>query len=299
MVLVVEDLHWSDRSTRDLLVFLIRNLRSERVLLVATYRTDELYRGHPLRSFFAELERIRRLDRVDLRPFSREETAEMVAGITGRAAGRGLADSVFARSGGNPFFAEELVAAGAADGAIPRTLREILVARVDQLSPSAQELLPVVAAGGRQVSDPLVAAVSGVPEDARLTALREAVTHHLLVTGDRGGYTFRHELLREVVYRELLPGERRRLHAAFGAALSARPELACDPADVAGDLARHWLAAEDLPRALAAAMAAGSVSQAGCGFAEALTHYERALKLWDQVPDAGEERLGQSLSCRG
>jgi len=290
LVLVIEDLHWADRSTRDLLLFLIRNLRSERVLLIATYRADELCRGHPLRAFIAELDRMRRVERLGLRPFTRNEVAEMVARITGAPADRGLADSVFARSGGNPFFAEELVAS-AGDGGIPRTLNEILLARVDQLSSSAQELLQVVVAAGREVSDQLLAAVWGVPEDIQLAALREAVTHHLLVTSAGGGYAFRHELLREAVYGELLPGERRRLHAAYGTVLSARPELGGDLSVVAGDLARHWFAAFDWPRALAAAVDAGRMSEGRCGFAEAQRHYERALELWDQVPDA-PERVG-------
>jgi predicted ATPase/DNA-binding CsgD family transcriptional regulator len=287
LVLVVEDLHWADRSTRDLLAFLVRNLRSERVLVIATYRDDELCRGHPLRTFIAELERTRRVEPMALRPLTRDETAELISRIIGVPAGRGLSDSVFVRSGGNPFFAEELVAAAGDDG-IPRTVHEILLARVDQLSPPAQELLPVVAAGGREVSDQLLAAVWQVPEDVRLAALREAVTQHLLVTSGEAGYRFRHELLREAVYDVLLPGERSRLHAGYGTALSSRPELGGDRGGVAGDLARHWFAAQDWPRALTAAVDAGRMSEAHCGFAEAQRHYERALELWEQVPDAAE-----------
>lgn len=287
LVLVLEDLHWADRSTRDLLAFLIRNLSSERVLLIGTYRADELCRGHPMRGFIAELDRTRRVDRLTVPPLTRDEIAGLIATITGAPADHALADSVFARSGGNPFFAEELVAAGG-DNKIPWTLREILLARVDQLSPPARELLPVIAAGGREVSDQLLAAVCEMAQDVRLAALREAVTQHLLVTSGGGGYLFRHELLREAVYDELLPGERARLHAVYGTVLSGRPELGGAPGVVAGDLARHWSAARDWPRALAAAVDAGRVSEARCGFAEAQRHYERALELWDQVPHAAE-----------
>jgi DNA-binding CsgD family transcriptional regulator/tetratricopeptide (TPR) repeat protein len=290
LVLIVEDLHWADRSTRDLLLFLIRNLRSERVLLVATYRADELPRGHPMRRYIAELQRTRSFERLDLRPFNRAEVAEMVAGIVGPAADRMLVDSVFARSAGNPFFAEELVAAGGGDGQIPTTLREILLARVDRLSPAARELLSVIAVAGREVSDQLLAAASVMPEDVRLPALREAVTHHLLKIASQG-YAFRHELAREVVYRELLPGERVRLHGAYGRALSDRPELEPDSGVLASELARHWLAAGNLPGALSAAVDAGRVSQKRSGFAEAQRHYERALELWDQVP-AADRRAG-------
>ena len=291
LVLAIEDLHWSDRSTRDLLAFVVRNLRSERVLLVATYRSDELYRGHPLRPFLAELERTRRLRRLDLEPFSRDELREMVVEIIGDSADAALVDSLFARSEGNAFFAEELMAAGAGSGGIPPTLRDILLTRVDRLSASAQVLLRVVSVGGRGVSDRLLEAVLEMREQDRLRSLREAVAHHLLVPEGPGDYVFRHALLREVIYQELLPEERSRLHAAYGAALSGRPELASDGETVPGDLARHWFAAHDLPRALTAAVLAGRAAEARSGFAEAQLNCERALELWDQVPDA-EERTG-------
>jgi DNA-binding CsgD family transcriptional regulator/tetratricopeptide (TPR) repeat protein len=289
VVLAIEDLHWADRSTRDLLLFLVRNVRSERVQLVVTCRTDELDRGHELRRFLAELTRSRRMERIEVRPFTCAEIAEVIAGILGAPAERRLVESVFARCEGNPFFAEELVAAGVSAGGIPRRLREIVLARADQLSPAAQELLSVVATGGRAVTDQLLAAVWGGQQDTRLTALREAVARQLIVTSG-GGYVFRHELLRETVYRELLPEERRRLHAAYGRALDALPEQERD-ATVAGDLARHWLAAGDVPRALGAAVAAGRETAARCGFAEAQQHYERALELWERVADA-EPRAG-------
>jgi DNA-binding CsgD family transcriptional regulator/tetratricopeptide (TPR) repeat protein len=286
LVLVLEDLHWADRSTRDLLLFLVRNLRSEPVLLVASYRSDDLYRGHPLRPFLAELERTRRVDRLDLEPLDREELAEMVSGIVGARTDIAFVESVFARSEGNPFFAEELVAAGAAAERLPQTLQEILLARVDRVSPAARALLAVVAVGGRDVSDRLLAAVSAESDEVRSSALREVLAHQLLVRDGGGGYVFRHALLREVAYDELLPGERARIHAAYGSVLSAHPDLARDRDAVAGDLARHWFAAHDLPRALVASVQAGGVAEARSGFAEAQLHYERALELWDQVGDA-------------
>ena len=292
LALVFEDVHWSDRSTRDLLAFLARNLRGERVQLIATYRSDELYRGHPLRSFLAELERNRRVQRIDLEPFTRDEVSEQLAGILGDRVDAGLADSVFERSQGNAFLAEELVAAGArsADD-LPPTLRDILLMRSERLRPGAQELLRVVAVGGRLVSDRLLAVVSALEESERLDALHEAVSHHVLESRGFGGYAFRHELVREAIYHELLPEERSRLHAAYGEVLSADPRLASDPDTVVGDLARHWFAAHDLPRALGASVDAGRAAERRSGFAEAQTHYERALELWEQVGDA-EARTG-------
>jgi DNA-binding CsgD family transcriptional regulator len=290
LVLVLEDLHWADRSTRDLLLFLVRNLHTEPVLLVASYRSDDVYRGHPLRPFLAELERTRRIEHLHLEPLNRDTLAELVSGIAGASADLAFVESVVQRSEGNPFFAEELVAAGGA-ATMPRTLREILLARMDRISPAARAVLEVVAVGGRSVSDGLLAAVSDEPDAVRSSALREVLAHHLLVPDGRGGYVFRHELLREVAYEELLPGERSRLHAAYGAVLGAHPELSGAGDSVAGDLARHWFAAHDLPRALSASVRAGGVAQARSGFAEAQLHYERALELWDQVSDA-HERAG-------
>ena len=293
LILVLEDLHWADRSTRDLLAFLARSLRSERIMLVATYRADELYRGHPLRAFLAELHRPRIVQRLDLRPFTREEIDEHVTGILGAPPAPALVDSVFGRSEGNAFFAEELLAAAREDDAaeLSSTLRDILLTRVERRSPAAQEVLRVAAVGGRSVAVGLLESVCSLPPRERSDALREAVAHQLLVTQGPETYAFRHALLREAVYEELLPGERRELHLGYGSALSADPQLAGSAAVVAGELAYHWFAAHDLPRALDAAIQAGRVAQSRWGFAEAGAHFERALELWDRVPDA-EARTG-------
>jgi DNA-binding CsgD family transcriptional regulator len=296
LVLVLEDLHWSDRSTRDLLAFLVRNLRTERIVLVATYRADELYRGHPLRPFLAELDRGRRARRVDLRPFNRAELAEHLEGILGARPDRALVESVFERSQGNAFFAEELVTMedGGTERELPPMLRDILLVRIESRSTAAQEVLRIVAAGGSRVPERLLAAVSQLPDTQREEALREAVEHRMLVPAGDDVYAFRHALLREAVYQELLPGERNRLHAACGAALEAEPELAGGEEEAAADLAHHWYAAHDMPRALAASVAAGRVAERRSGFAEARAHYERALELWSGVADA-EARAGLDL----
>jgi predicted ATPase/DNA-binding CsgD family transcriptional regulator len=291
LLLVVEDLHWADRSTRDLLGFVVRNLRDERIMLVATFRSDELYRGHPLRPFLAELDRSRRVERLELPPFTRSELADQLDAIRGRPAERALVDSILERSQGNAFFAEELLAADSEGRELPPTLRDILLARVERQPSEVQDVLRAVAAGGRAVPEGLLEAVSPLPDAGRTRALRDAVTHHLLVHRAAEGYAFRHALLREAVYEELLPGERNRIHAAYGEALSARPDLASDVETVTADLARHWYAAHDLPRALATAAEAGRSAERRSGFAEARTHFERALELWDRVPDA-QARVG-------
>ena len=185
LLLVLEDLHWSDRSTRDLLAFLVRNLRAERIVIVATYRSDELYRGHPLRSFLAELDRGRRVHRLDLRPFDRAELAEHLEGLLGSRPERGVVESVFERSQGNAFFAEELVTSEGGE-ALPPMLHDILLVRIESRSAAAREVLRVVAAGGARVPERLLAAVSQLGDGEREEALREAVEHRRLVPSGRG-----------------------------------------------------------------------------------------------------------------
>ena len=290
LVLVVEDIHWADRSTRDLLAFLARTLRTERIMVIATHRADELYRGHPLRPFLAELYRARVVRLLELRPFTRDEVADQLAAITGTRPDPALADAIFERSEGNAFYAEELVAVSHEHdgGELPLTLRDILLARVEHRSPVAQEVLRLAAVGGRRVPVRLLAEVSPLPAADLTVALREAVAHHLLVPAGLDGYAFSHALLREAIYQELLPGERGELHLHYGAALTAHPELAGDSAAVPSQLAYHWSAAHDLPQALAACVLAGRAAEARWGFAEAQKHYERALEFWDRVPDAEE-----------
>src|SRR5215207_8256585 len=286
-VLVVEDLHWADRSTRDLLAFLVRNLRNGRLLLLLTYRSDELHRRHPMRPFLAELDRGRRVERLELARFGPAEVAAQLAGIQGAPAPAELAERIHARSGGNAFFVEELAAA-ATDGELPPSLRDTLLARIELLAEPAQRVLGVAAAAGARVDHDLLAEVADLPEPDLLSALREAVSAQVLLvdTGD-GTYGFRHALVKEAVYGELLPGERTRVHARFAAALAAR-DIAGDPGPAA-ELAWHWYAAHDLERALPAAVAAGLAAERAYAFAEAQRQFERALELWERCGEAAAE----------
>src|SRR4051794_1121921 len=199
VLLIIEDIHWADRSTRDFLVFLSHALCRERVLVVATYRSDELHRRHPLRPALTELERSERALRFDLAPFTREELAAQLDGILGDAPGdrTALVDRLLARSEGNPLFVEELLAAGRGGrGELPPTLRDALMLRVEALSDDAQELLRVVAAGQR-IDHDVLADASGLEGRLLRDALREAVAEQILAPGDDGRYAFRHALLRE------------------------------------------------------------------------------------------------------
>ncbi|MBB4961023.1 helix-turn-helix transcriptional regulator [Micromonospora polyrhachis] len=292
LVLVIEDLHWADRSTRDLISFLIRAARTARVMLACTYRSDELHRGHPLRPFLAELDRTRGVERVDLARLDRDGTAAILTDLLGTEPMTRAIDNIHDRAQGNPFFIEELVAAGDPAGCadLPGTLRDLLLARVDRLPESAQRVLRIAAAGGNRLSHDLLATVAGEPEAELEDALRTAVAAQLVVADPDGGYEFRHALVREAVHDELLPGEHSRLHARYATAIEEQPQLVAAgraPAEVA----HHWYAAHDHPRALTAALAAAKAAAARYAYAEQSRLLERVLELWEQVPDAAE-RLG-------
>jgi DNA-binding CsgD family transcriptional regulator/tetratricopeptide (TPR) repeat protein len=289
LVLAVEDLHWADRSTLDLVGFVVANLAEAAVVLVATYRSDELGRRHPLRPVLAELDRHPTVERLELGRLDRAELEGLLAGILGTAPPPQLLTGVLDRSDGNPFFAEELLAAGSGDGqrGLSATLHDLLAARIDRLSGPAQQVLRVAAVAGRRVGHGLLAAGCALQEPVLLDAVREAVEHYLLVPdADGDAYSFRHALVQEVIDADLLPGERRQLHAALARALTAHPELAGGtPAQTVAEVAVHWYEGHDMVQALPAAITAGVAAEQALAFAEAQHHFERALDLWDQVPD--------------
>jgi DNA-binding CsgD family transcriptional regulator/tetratricopeptide (TPR) repeat protein len=294
VLLVVEDLHWADQSTRDLLAFLVRNLRAG-VALVLTCRSDELRPGHPLRPFLAELDRGGRAERLELGRLGGREVTELIAGILGEPPAPGLDREILARSEGNPFFAEELLAARREGTRLPAALRDLLLARVDALTEPAQRVLAAAAVAGSRVDHELLAAVTGQDDGQLVPLLREAVARHLLAVHEgNSGYVFRHALVQEAVYGELLPAQRGPLHAAYARALDRRIERrdagASTSAGVTAvelaQLAYHWHAAGDQGKALPAFVRAGQAAELAAAPTEALEHYQRALELWDQVPGA-------------
>jgi DNA-binding CsgD family transcriptional regulator/tetratricopeptide (TPR) repeat protein len=290
VVFGIEDLHWADQSTLDLIAFLVRSLRDSRVLVLATYRSDELHRRHPLRPLLASWERMRSAGHLELQRFDRDEVTAQLAAILDREPAPDAVDAIFDRSGGNAYLVEELARATVDSGDpadLSPTLRDVLLSRVDALSPDTQRLLRTAAVAGRTVPDRLLAAVAGIGETEFFAGLREAVENHLLEVDPRGpGYAFRHALTRDAVYEDMLPGERVQLHAAYGAALAREPGLAGDEAALPAALAYHWYAALDLPRALPAAIDAASSALASYAPAEALRHLERAQEIWPRVDDA-------------
>ncbi|MFL5867693.1 MAG: AAA family ATPase, partial [Thermoleophilaceae bacterium] len=301
LVLAIEDIHWADRSTRDFLGFLVGNARRERIVLVCTYRTDELHRRHSLRPFLVQHERRSLVERVELRAFSEEELTAQLHGILGAPPDPALVKRLHERTEGNPFFTEELLAASEEGVELPDSLRDALMLRIEVLSEQAQAVLRMAAIHGTAVTHRLLAAVSGLSEPELLAAVREAATHHVLLQREEETYAFRHALLQETVEADLLPGERAALHLAFAEALEADCALAPGTARVAAEICSHWLGAHRLPEALAAAVRAGIEAEDVYAFAEASHHFERALGLWKEVEDA-EERAGLSevaLYARG
>ena len=288
LVLIIEDLHWADPSTRSFLTFLAANLCRERVLVVGSYRPDELHRRHPLRPLLAELERDTRARRIELSPMTKDELALQLADILGAEPDRGLVDRLYERSEGNPLFCEELLATGLdGRGTLPSTLRDALMVRVQRLAEPAQQVLRLLAVA-RTLDHTTLAATGPVDSDV----LREAIEGHILITNLDGDYAFRHALLREVVDDDLLPGERSDLHHRLARALE---EATSEPtAQRLAHIAHHYAQSGDQPAALTSAVRAAQAAMPVHAYGEAAALFERALELWERVPDA-EARAGIGL----
>ncbi|MBO0776604.1 MAG: hypothetical protein J2P34_09830, partial [Actinobacteria bacterium] len=293
VLLVLEDLHWADRSTRDLLTFLSRVLHHERVSVVGTYRTDDLHRRHPLRPLVAELLRLPGVTAIELGPLGYADMAEHLSAIADRQLDATTLHRIVTRAEGNPYYGEELlVAGGCPDSGLPSEVAALLLARVEQVSPAGQQVLRAAAVAGRRVEDDMVRAASGLPAADYEHAIRESVAHQLLIP-DGQGYAFRHALIREAVYNDLLPGERTRLHARF-AGLLADPERLATVPGTAAELAYHCLASHDITGGFTASVQAAREAQRLGAPAEAQRHYDGALALWDRVSEpeklAGSDR---------
>ncbi|MCW3038757.1 MAG: transcriptional regulator, LuxR family, partial [Solirubrobacterales bacterium] len=289
VVLTLEDLHWADASTRAFLRFLSVNLCRERVLVVGSYRPDELHRRHPLRPLLAELERDARTRRITLGPLSREELAEQLEDLVGAEPSEDLLERMYRRSEGNPLFTEELVAAGTdGRGTLPPTLRDALMVRIERLSDDAQDLLRLVAVA-RSVDHVTLTACATASGRALSDGLREAIEAQILTVDDDERYRFRHALLREAVGDDLLPGERVELHLGLAKALDRTGGAGVGTGTGvyrATAVAHHYQAAGDQPAALEASVRAAWAAEQVHASGEAAALLERALELWDRVPDA-------------
>ncbi|MEU5025639.1 AAA family ATPase [Streptomyces milbemycinicus] len=290
LVLALEDLHWADRSTRELLSYLLRALTHSthsRLLIVATYRADDLHRRHPLRPALAEYERLRTVTRLELPRFGRTEVRRQLAAIRGEAPPEQVLDRVFERSEGNAFFVEELACSilEGSPGGISDSLRDLLLVRVEALPDEVQRVVRIAAEGGSEVEFRLLATVTRLAEDELIATLRTAVGAAVLQPSEEGeSFRFRHALMREAVTGDLLPSERSRLSRRYAEALEADPTLVRSE-ERTGRLAGYWFDARDPARALPAVIAAAAAARGRHAFAEQHQLLERAMELWDDVPE--------------
>lgn len=274
VLVVVEDAHWADQSSRDLLSFLFSRPFSGPVALVASYRSDDLHRRHPLRRQVAEWSRLRGVQRVALSPLPDEAVRALVAELVPEGLPEAELAEIVGRAEGNPFFVEELASAAAEPGpGVPTDLADVLLVRLDRLDDTGREVVRAASASGRRVGHDMLAAVVDLPPADLDEGLRRAVETNILVAGE-DRYAFRHALLGEAVYDDLLPGERVRLHGRYADALRSGAA-----SGAAAELARHARLALDLDTALSASIQAGHEASAVGGPGEAAHHFQQALEL--------------------
>ena len=296
VLLVLEDVHWADRSTRDLLTFLSRVLHSERVAVVVTYRSDDLHRRHPLRPVVAELTRLPGVTAIELAPLGYADMAVHLRARAATALDATTLHRIVIRAEGNPYYGEELLAAGndRAGTVLPTGLAALLLGRIERVSGTAQQVMRAAAVAGRRVEDEIIRRAAGLAEAEFEAAVREAFAHQLLAPAGTQGYAFRHALIREAIYADLLPGERTRLHARFAEGLADPDRLATVPG-TAAELAHHCLASHDIAGAFTASVQAGQEAERLAAPAEAYRHYDEALALWERVSEpeklAGMDRV--------
>lgn len=293
LLIVLEDFHWADQSSRDLLRFLLSRGILERPAggapaagpaVCVSYRADDLHRRHPLRPLLAELVRLPAVERLELRPLPDADVARLVRALDPRPLPDATVHRIVERAEGNAFYAEELLAAtDTADGGVPSALADVLLIRVEQLSRTAQQVLRTAAVAGRRVEHELLREAVGIPEEELEAALREAVGRQLLVAGDDDTYAFRHALTREAVHDDLLPGERARLHGVFARLLTARGRRP----ETAAERAHHHRESHAPAQALLASLEAADHAQRLGAPAEELRHLEAALDLWPAVGRTG------------
>ncbi|HEY3556076.1 MAG TPA: LuxR C-terminal-related transcriptional regulator, partial [Kribbella sp.] len=269
LVVVVEDLHWADASSRELLVYLVRNLANSAVLVIATMRSGELPSGHPTRQLLSELGRRAEVVGLELAPLGRQEVSELLAALDGRAPHPLASSEIHRRSSGNPLFVEALYASGTVSS---EGLGDLLLGRIADLSPAARKVLTTIAVAGGAISDDLLSDVAGEPVD---DAVRELVERNQVFVLDTE-YVIRHDLIREAAYGALLPSERRRLHARFAAAIEAGPGSQAA-------LAEHWTVAGQPGKALVAAWRAAATAERQYAYDEQLNMLDRVLDLWSDV----------------
>ena len=285
LAVAIEDLHWADQTTRELLLSLLQARGLERVLLLATYRSDELHRRHPLLSFLAEIERSVTYERIDLVPLGDSDVTELARAIVGDQVTESAGRELSRRCGGNPFYAEEILAAGAGDAGLSAGLRHVVLARSQPLGVDAVRSLQAASTLAAPIDSAVLKSTIDLSDERYLTAIDELCRERFLVETP-SGFRFRHDLVREVFLDELRPGERTALFAAAANALERHQPQRL------GEIARLRLAAVQLDQALRTSIAAAESAEAIGAMAEASECYRRAIDIWNRV-----ERAAEITSC--
>jgi tetratricopeptide (TPR) repeat protein len=283
-VLIVEDVQWANRSTRDLIAYLASTGPTPRLALVLTYRSDDLGPGHPLRAFVAELERRPNVTHLRLDRLGRADAAALLAATLGRPPDPAMTEAMYQRSEGNPFFLQELGRAAMSEpsGELPPLLSDVLTSRVRRLSTGTQQVLRIAAVAGRRVDHDRLAAIVPLDPTMLADALREARDANIITADpDLRHYEFCHALLHEAVYADVLAGERSLYHTEYAELLAAEPGRRGLEAWAA--LSHHWRAAGRSREALVATIEAGMAAEAWYTTPEAHRYYELALELWSEL----------------
>ncbi len=285
---VVEDVHWADRSTREMITYLLSHPPANPATLILTYRLDDLHRRHPLRPVLAEWGRLPGVERITVPPLDESDVRGMVRALQRSPLREGDVATIVSRAEGNAFFVEELIGAATdGTGPLPTDLSDLLLIRIDSLGDLARRVVKAASVAGREVSHHLLAIVAGVDDTGLETGLRAAMDAKVMVAASPDRYAFRHALLSEAVYGDLLPGERVRLHAAYARALADDPT-----SGTAAELARHARGAHDPITAANASVWAGDEAAALAAPDEALGQYEAAIRILTEIGPAAAETTG-------
>jgi DNA-binding CsgD family transcriptional regulator len=291
--LLIEDVHWADSATLDCVTYLAHAAGLSGVTAVVTCRSDEAPVAAHVAGWLAQTRAAASVAEIRLGSLPRREADDLAAALTGGQLAPGVADELYARAEGNPFFTEQMVAAAreGADGAglsvpaeLPARLADVLAARAARCAGRAQAVLAALAVAGRPLGEDMLCSVTGLGTDAVRGGLRELTESRLLADGGPPGtHRARHSLLAEAVAGRLLPGERAALHARMAAALAAAGDD-----ELAAEEAGHWQAAGRPAQELPAQVAAAGAAERVFGYAEAAAHCLRAIELSGALGESRE-----------
>jgi DNA-binding CsgD family transcriptional regulator/tetratricopeptide (TPR) repeat protein len=318
LLLVVEDIHWSDESTLEFLLFFARKIAAHRLLLVLTYRSDEAHQ--PLRSLLAQFDRERQRQEVVLEPLSRTTTETFLQTILHgtRSLPVGMLDALYDLTEGNPFFLEEvlkalIVAGELVEGEggwhwqrgdtwhIPLSLQHAVDLRLTRLSAQARRVLQLAAVTGRRFDFALLLQITGYDEAALLELMKEAIAAQLVSEVSAEQFSFRHALTQQAIFGGMLARERRALHGTIARTLEHLHETVLDAS--LGSLAYHFAEAEQWTKAIEYAARAAEQAQKSCAPRAAIeqwTRLEEAIQqLGQAVPPTCYRARGQAYETLG